>query len=361
MVRSPFRALMVAMSAAILVGCGHSPPPVGKAGPAMPDETTIKALVAKLEGYSERETDVPMATPADKAAFELSQIGKPAVPYLLEALKSPKPWARVHSMEILASLREPKAVQPMLEILKKDPEPGVPAIAAGNLGSFHDPAALPDLRSAARSDDANLARSAWRSLGEMKDEPSIPLLIEHLGIKATFPQTGPITDSTPADALVKIGSPAVQPLADVLKRKGGEAQLSAAIALGQIGSKAAFEILRTTSKPSSTRDAAYAGLFACTRDEVKPLVIAALDDHELVLAAEDYLAEHPDPAAAKPMIRILGGRYPESARIGAATALGRIRDPSVVDALKRYRHDPSHFVRVAIVESLTRLGESSEW
>lgn len=360
------RILLLGASILCMLSCGptgNAPRPVSLTPATAPGPSTeeIRQLVQKIEGYSERETDVPVTTPADSAAAELTRIGKPVAPYLLEALKSTKPWARVHSMEILASLREAAAVQPMLTILKQDPDHGVRPIAAYNLGSFHDPAALPDLRAAARSKDINMARSAWHSLGEMKDEGSIPLLVERLGTKASFPHTGLTTDPYPIEALVAIGLPAVKPLGIALKHRRGEAQRSAAIALGQIGSDAAFETLKESSKSPSSRRAAFAGLFDCKREEIKPIAIEALKDQELVLDAEEYLTHHPDLASAQPLIRILDGRYPESVRIGAATALGHMRGKSVVDALKRNRHDPSHYVRVAIVESLARLGESTRY
>ncbi len=168
-----------------------TPPPTShvldsrsKASKLSARELRLRNLILHIGGQSYRDSDVfPNESPADVACQKLEQIGKPAVPYLLEALKSPNGWTKVHAMELLAKFKEPRAVPPMRAILESDPEVGVRASAAANLGAFGDPSVDPDLLIAASDKDNGLSRSAWVSLGDLREPKAIPILVQNLNAR----------------------------------------------------------------------------------------------------------------------------------------------------------------------------------
>lgn len=313
---------------------------------ATQENSKIKELIVKIEGYSERSIDIPVFTPADKAAEELVRIGQPAVPYLLAELKSPKPWGRVHSMEILAKLHEPSAVKPILEILRSDPEEGVRGDAAYVLGLFGNRSVLPDLRKAAVSKDHQVARSAWQSLGTLKDVESVPVLIRSLGKKTIAIPAKEITDPAPEQALVDIGTPSVRPLLDVLPRLTGSAQTGAAYALARIGSHEAIAGLRAALNDRKMRGAAYGALLTSAKGDFSDVALAGLSDPDLAIQAETYFAQHPDrrclPKVRNHLLRVMReGPWFEASSPFATLAAHRDRtcDDAVIAMLARHPED----------------------
>jgi hypothetical protein len=75
----------------------------------------------------------------------------------------------------VGGLRDPRAVQPMLEILR-GARPGRPAIAIGALAGLRDPRAVPDLIRVLRTGPASLKTAAASALGEICDPRAIPVL-----------------------------------------------------------------------------------------------------------------------------------------------------------------------------------------
>lgn len=333
---------------ASLWGCGQSvsDPPVNTSILATQDDAKIRELIVKIEDYSERSIDIPVVTPADRAADELLRIGRPAVPNLLTELKSPKPWGRVHSMEILAKLHEPSAVKPILEILRSDPEEGVRGVAAYVLGQFNDRSVLPDLRKAAVSKDHHVARSAWQSLGTLKDVESIPVLIQSLGKKTIAIPAMEITDPAPEEALVDIGTPSVRPLLEALPRLKEGAQMGAAHALARIGSGEAIAGLRSALNVRKTRGAAYEALLTSARGNVSDVALSGLSDPDLAVQAEAYFAQHPDrrclPKVREHLLRVLKeGRWIDAGSPFATLAAHHDRtcDDAVIAMLTRHPED----------------------
>ena len=106
----------------------------------------IAELIAKLEG-----ADMAQRVRAMAAYKELVRIGKPAVPQLVEASQSPKPYVRVWSAAALGASGDRRAVQPMLRL-------------------FNDPVA--DVRKI----------TVWHGAGLHKfDEGIAPAVVERLG------------------------------------------------------------------------------------------------------------------------------------------------------------------------------------
>ncbi|SRR5579871_432481 len=237
---------------------------VGQGAPTQGDAQArrIRELIQTMGGASYREGDMLRITPADTACDSLVRIGKPAIPYLLEALKSPEGWSKVHAMEVLAKLHAAVAVRPMVRILRTDRELGVRAVAANSLGPLGDRSVIPDLLKAAASPNMELALGAWRSLGQLRAAAAVPILVKHLDmtVVARIEHGNAMEDPTVVVALIRIGKPAVPALKTAFRTLGGESRTGAALALGGIGSKDAVAALKEGLKHRRTRDAAERGL-----------------------------------------------------------------------------------------------------
>ena len=194
-----------------------------------------------------------------------------------------------------------------------------------------------------------------------------------------------------AEALVKIGAPAVEPLIAALKDKDSDVRYAAAKALGEIKDPRAVEPLIAALKDesSSVRRAAaealgkigdpravepliavpkdyYSGVrYAVTKALVKigapavePLIAALKDkdskDSDVRQAAAEALGEIKDPRAVEPLIAALKDGDSD-VRKAAAKALGEIKDPRAVEPLIAALKDAKWRVREAAAEALVSL------
>jgi len=135
-----------------------------------------------------------------------------------------------------------------------------------------------------------------------------------------------------ADALVKIGKPAVKPLIAALKDKNREVQKNAARALGEI------------------KD----------RQAVKPL-IAVLDEEDKAFRkiVVEALGRIKDPRAVETLIFILGNKdEDEDTKWEAAAALGRMKDSRSVEVLITALKDKSKDIRGVTAAALGEIKDT---
>jgi len=135
-----------------------------------------------------------------------------------------------------------------------------------------------------------------------------------------------------ADALVKIGKPAVKPLISALQDENKEVRKNAARALGEIKDRRA----------------------------VRPL-IAALDeeDEDFREIVTEALGRIQDPRAIETLIFILGNKEEdENSRWKAAAALGRIKDPRSVEPLITALGDKSRAIRGVAAAALGEIKDN---
>lgn len=103
-----------------------------------------------------------------KASAEaLAHFGVPAVDVLVEALRHPEMWIRIHALEALSTIRDTRVIAILLEMLN-DPEREVKKHVIQSLGELKDARALPALQKivANRSDRElhTLAKQAMENL-----------------------------------------------------------------------------------------------------------------------------------------------------------------------------------------------------
>ena len=251
------------------------------------NEKSIKALVGLL-GVEDAEVG---------AVEALANIGKPAVPVLIEASKHKNPAVRSGAAKALGWIEDESAADALRNLLDdqnedvrvsaiwavgvlkdkasvrkiivalKTASPRVRAHAAGALGEIADSSAVPALGEALKDEDYNVRNIALnalenlgrpavpallealrsryvhlhvevaRILGNLKDERAVPGLIESL--KEQYPTIR----NAATYALAEIGKPAIPDLIKVLKSRNSDVRAAAAEALGEIGDEAAREPL----------------------------------------------------------------------------------------------------------------------
>lgn len=79
---------------------------------AKPDEAATQALVRALT-----DEDAMVCNLATNA---LIKIGKPAVPSLIEVVKSDSQSARIHALRALAEIRDPRAIPVLMQVIEED-------------------------------------------------------------------------------------------------------------------------------------------------------------------------------------------------------------------------------------------------
>jgi HEAT repeat protein len=325
-----------AMAAAVIEALGglHYPP-------------AVKALLPCLAS----ETDEI----SNGAVDALSQIGAPAVEPLIESLKDPKAQIRERAAEALGRIGDARALAPLIACLK-NPDTDQPA-ADGQ-----------DMSNGDESDDQKKARA---------DEDS------QVRQKA-------------AEALGKLGPPAVEPLMACLDEKDPSVRSLAATALGQTHDARAVAPLiahlvelsgkDTTDEENSAgvnvHDSLRDALVALGKPVIKPLTenlkdknVHVREDAADVLNQLHYLPPDPDAKitflillqswdklvelGAPAVAPLLGCLKDEDAgrRQGAAQALGELGDKRAVDPLIACLQDDNADVKKNATNALGQLGD----
>lgn len=198
-------------------------------------------------------------------------------------------------------------------------DPDVQYEAAGALGDIGDSSAVEPLIAALKNDELSGVR--WKA----------------------------------AEALSKIGAPAVDALIGALRHHDDDVRWKAAIALGEIGDPRAIEPLITLlcdeDRFVKGRAAHALGLFG--EAAVDPLIRALREgDGNLRWGAAIALGKIQNPRAVEPLIRALADKY-ENVRAESAAALAAIGKPALEPLLQFLKFSDG----AARLEVVTALGE----
>ena len=171
--------------------------------------------------------------------------------------------------------------------------------------------------------DPDVQYEAAGALGDLGDSSAVEPLIAAL----KNDEIGGIRWKA-AEALSKIGSPAVDGLIGALRHHDDDVRWKAAIALGEIGDPRA----------------------------IKPLITLLCDEDRFVKGRAAYALGLIGEPAVSPLISVLR-EGDGNLRWGAAIALGKIRDPRAVEPLIRALADKHENVRAEAAMSLATIGK----
>jgi HEAT repeat protein len=213
------------------------------------DDVPVPAIECGMSPWLRRQVQVSAdarrwaeTSPAKEAAEALGEIGDPAVPSLLQALRHSDWKTRkfaAHAFGETDNLIEVgKAVSALATTLGDD-HPEVRDRAAWALGELEEPSAVPALARALGDQDATVRRKAAWALGEIEDPSAVPALLdtlndvdEQLRSKAAW-ALGEVEDARAVPGLVA-----------ALKDPHWEVRKMAAWALGEIEDASAIEPLQ---------------------------------------------------------------------------------------------------------------------
>jgi HEAT repeat protein len=308
---------------------------------------TVDALLPCLGNESEQISN--------EATDALSQVGAPAVEQLITCLKDPKAQVRERAAEALGRIGDARAVEPLIACLKN---PGPDQAAAGGQ----------DTSNGDQSDDQKRAQADEESQVRQKA----------------------------AEALGKLGKPAVEPLMACLDEKDPSVRSLAATALGQLHDSRAIaplitHMLQLSGKdPADEENSAGVNVHDSLRDAlaelgepaIKPVMecmkdknVHVQEDAAVILDKLHYLPSDTEGKAAffvllqswdklielgTPAVPpLLGCLKDEDAgrRQGAAEALGELGDKRAVVPLIACLQDDSMDVKKNAAKALAQLGD----
>jgi HEAT repeat protein len=99
-------------------------------------------------------------------AIKLGKFGKPAVEYLIKAMKHEDLWIRYLMIDALGNSGDTRAVEPIISALK-DESQDVRFMAAEALGNLGDKRAVPALEQTCKSDNCYVRIAAEESLDKL--------------------------------------------------------------------------------------------------------------------------------------------------------------------------------------------------
>ncbi|MFZ3169413.1 MAG: HEAT repeat domain-containing protein [Candidatus Methanoperedens sp.] len=314
---------------------------LGKIG----DERAVEPLIQTL-----RDNDEIVRK---GAAWALGKIGEKAVEPLIQALKDKNEDVRWEAKEILEEIGE-KAVEPLIQALK-DKNEDVRKVATWILGEIGDIRAVESLIQALKDKDRDVRKGAAWALGKIGWQP-----------KDDVERAFYLIAEERWEELVKLGTPAVEPLIQALRDKDWDTRKKVTWALGEIGDKRAVEPLIQALNDKDWGGQKEAVLALGKIDDeraVEPLIQALKDEYKYTrreaawalgkigwqpkddverafyLIAEERWKElvKLGTPAVEPLIQALKYKKNENVRIGAASALGEIGEKAVellIQALK---------------------------
>lgn len=272
----------------------------------------------------------------------LEAVGPAAVPHVLETLPRVH-WLRIELLDTLSVIADASTLPALYDMLR-DEEPYTRRTAVVTIGRIGDPNAAGALIAALDDEDANVRKAAATSLGAMRSDAAVPGLIALLGEDTRSVQ------EAAAQALGEIGDRAAVPaLTTAVVENEYDVRGAAARALAKIGDPAAVPQLRAVLEshgdaPEMVTEPIGAIMLALAQfhdTESFPLIEQRLIEGRSGSFGAfgevcDQLAQAGDEGIAV-VIRAL--QQAKSSTVGerAARALGRVRTPAAVQALKEWR------------------------
>lgn len=296
-----------------------------------------------------------------------------AVEYLIHILNREQGNIRYKAVFALGEIRDSRAVWVLVELLK-DRDWLVQKESAFALGKIKDVRAVDYLIDALKDEDADLRLEIAWALGEIGDEKAVEPLIELLSNRDVQKEC--------AYAIRKIGTPAVALLVSALKNENDDIRRWSSEILGKMRDSSSVSLLiENLSDPVYGVD--YAGALARIGSITVEPLISVLGDETKTEQAGNILVEIGRPSvwslisllkyrnrniniqatqllaeigsdSVEPLISLLSHRDPVT-RAYAVETLGLIKDTAAVVPLIRALKDTSFTVRAMAANSLGKI------
>ena len=315
------------------------------------DEGRIRELVSGLKGW-DRD-----AVQANSEA--LVKIGEPAVPYLIEALKSEDPGVRGSAARVLGDIEAEEAVIPLGELLD-DPKYWVTRSAVFSLGNIGSPAAIPLLKKALKHHRAKVQEAALISLDELQEKSVMGditnLMIsssdQYLRWKAMLVLKS-LEEGAEITALLKTLN---DPEAKLDQRR------YATVMLGELKVEAAVPALIKAfdAKDAGLRWRAIEATGKIGAIQARPAIEKKLDDPDrdvqmFAIGTLGRLGSKDSIAALSKMLASKSGDI----RKNTIRSLGEIGGPEAAAAIQPMLADRDSYVKAFAVETLVDLNQTS--
>lgn len=334
-----------------------------------------------------------------------AEIGAPAVEPLIQFIQE-EPYATVATLkaaEALEKIRDPEAVPLLIDALEHRKDE-VRSAAAGALGAMRVTQAIDQLAFLMGDNVSSVGKAAAAALlrigGDPVQQALLPMLedtsekrraqaahvLEQLGWKPSSQEAEVkfLIGKGDWDGCIRLGTPAVAPLAALLQEEHDSASASAAMTLGRIGDPAATDALAAalSDKRSTVSKAAEEALVMLGTPAIGPVQDLLCSGQRVLRerAADllDRLGWQPQTdeekawywsskkawkdcetlrgSAVEPLLLGLEDKD-EKLRLAAIETLGNIGDARAVEALIRSLSDPYTMVQLASVRALGMIGD----
>lgn len=202
------------------------------------------------------------------AAESLVKIGSPAVTPLIAQMGDPNADVRYLAVEILGKIKDERSVEPLIQQLKDDSAPVQTAVSKALVSI--GPGATEQLLNSIKDPDADFRLSIINILGDTGDLRGIPVLIDSLA------DNNEMINRAAMVSLVKIGSPAVDPLISTIEKAKINMRCRIYYVLGEIKDARSVQPLITGLNDNNDKVqlAAATALVAIGSPAVDPLVDA---------------------------------------------------------------------------------------
>jgi HEAT repeat protein len=298
----------------------------------------------------------------DPATNEMVKLDQVVLPVVIESLHDDNFAVQSMAIQACGKFRNPLAIQPLVKCLRDAmrPDPTGQRDMYDILNLCRDslieigPEAFGQLREVSH-DDRNMESRLAGALATKRGVAAIPQLIEMLedtgcyGRCEAADELGKLKDKRATDALI-----------GQLNSFNNDVQERVAKALGEIGDpKAISALLKTLNDQDnneSVRVSAAGALARMGRDDGLPFLLRELKSDNGSIQAEvaEALATNEIKGTYEPLLSLLSSKD-FRARCHALEALGKLRDPRAIPAVRKLLNDPDNDVRRWAADAMKTL------
>jgi HEAT repeat protein len=289
----------------------------------------------------------------DKVKSLISKFGPAAIDHILEALPTQTPEIKQTLMQILAKMKDPKAIPALVQLIG-DPNLEISLQAITTLGNIGDKQALDPIALQYNNPNEKIRQQVAVALGAFKDSR---------GLGAILYLVNDANEEVQAAALKAVGNlkdpQAIPYLFPMVQNPNPNIAAAAVESLGKLGGDQALQAIRAVVKSPHfpVRRAAITALGLIGGPQIVNSLIDALKDSEnlIITTAAMTLGKIQAAEAVPSLANLLKGENDSAKRI-AAKALAQIGTPAV-EALSECLRENNPMIKELSLEALEEIGD----